>query len=210
MSALLRPDGFPSDSEMLGLGTAHFLYRDRYFRTEAIKVLPGEYYATASELMIVTLLGSCVAACIHDPKRQIGGMNHFLLPQNRLDDGVGAARYGVHAMELLINGLLRLGARRDGLEAKVFGGGNVARSMTRSLVGQQNVDFVLAFLEREKIRVTAQDMGGDCPRRIHFFPRTGQVMVRTLAVAEVPDIEQVESALERKTDASQGAVELFT
>lgn len=210
MSALLRTRGLPSDSEMLGLGTAHFLYRDRHFRTEAIKVLPGEYYATASELMIVTLLGSCVAACIHDPARQIGGMNHFLLPQNRLNDGLAAARYGVHAMELLINGLLQLGARRESLEAKVFGGGNVARRMSNCLVGQQNVDFVLAFLKRERIRVTAQDMGGDSPRRIHFFPRTGQVMVRTLAVAEVPEIEQVESALERKADSNKGEVELFT
>ncbi|ORE88883.1 chemoreceptor glutamine deamidase CheD [Oceanococcus atlanticus] len=210
MSALSRACDIPSDSEMLGVGTAHFLYRDRHFRSEAIKVLPGEYYATASDIMIVTLLGSCVAACIHDPQRRIGGMNHFLLPQNRMDDGLAGARYGVHAMELLINGLLQLGARREALEAKVFGGGNVARRMTRSLIGQQNAHFVLAFLERERIRVTAQDMGGDSPRRIHFFPQTGQVMVRTLAVADVPDIELAESALESRVGQPQGGVELFT
>ncbi len=210
MSAWPCSSGLPSDSEMLGVGTAHFLYRDRHFRSEAIKVLPGEYYATASDIMIVTLLGSCVAACIHDPQRQIGGMNHFLLPQNRQSDGLAAARYGVHAMELLINGLLSLGARRDALQAKVFGGGNVARRMTRSLVGQQNADFVLAFLARENIRVSAQDMGGDSPRRIHFFPHTGQVMVRTLAVADVPDIERAETALQDQVVRQDGVVELFS
>ncbi len=210
MSALPRSHGLPSDSEMLGVGTAHFLYRDRHFRTEAIKVLPGEYYATASDMMIVTLLGSCVAACIYDPQRQIGGMNHFLLPQNRLSDGLAGARYGVHAMELLINGLLGLGARRDALQAKVFGGANVARSMTRSSVGKQNAVFVLDFLKREHIRVVAQDMGGDRARRIHYFPHTGQVMVHTLAVAEAPEIEREESALEHQATASAGAVELFS
>ena len=120
MSALLRTRGLPSDSEMLGLGTAHFLYRDRHFRTEAIKVLPGEYYATASELMIVTLLGSCVAACIFDPVARVGGMNHFLLPGNPDRDGSDQSRrYGVFLMEKLLNGLFEFIATTPRLHCRV-------------------------------------------------------------------------------------------
>jgi chemotaxis protein CheD len=120
-------------------------YFDRKFGLEAAKILPGEYYVSVQESLLVTVLGSCVAACIRDADSGIGGMNHFMLP----DDGekpLGmSARYGTYAMEVLINHLLKLGARRNRLEAKVFGGGAVLASLASSNVGARNAEFVLDF-----------------------------------------------------------------
>lgn len=200
----------PSDVELLGTGTANFIYRDRHFSTEAIKVLPGEYYATGSEIMIVTLLGSCVAACLRDSRAKVGGMNHFLLPHDNSQDAKSGARFGAYAMEVLVNALLGMGAHRDTLEAKVFGGANVVRSMTSSTVGQDNGVFVLDFLKQEGIRIVAEDLGGERPRRVHYFPRTGQAMVKLLGEVETQQIRQAESALENRAAQIAGEVELFT
>ena len=199
----------PSDVQLLGTGTANFIYRDRHFKTEAIKVLPGEYYATGSEIMIVTLLGSCVTACLRDEEAQVGGMNHFLLPHDRSQDASSGARFGLYAMEVLVNALLSMGARRDRLEAKVFGGANVVRSMSNSTVGADNSDFVLDFLRQERIRIVAEDLGGERPRRVHYFPRSGQAMVKLLGEVESRQISQAESALESQAAKAAGPVELF-
>lgn len=202
--------GMPSDEQLLGTGTASFIYRDRHFRTEAIKVLPGEYYATGSEIMIVTLLGSCVAACLRDSKAQVGGMNHFLLPHDKSQDAQSGARFGLFAMEVLVNALLSMGAKREAMEAKVFGGANVVKSMSNSKVGQENSDFVLDFLRREHIRVVAEDLGGERPRRVHYFPRTGQAMVKLLGEVESQQISRAEHDLEDRAAHTSGDVELFT
>src|SRR4051794_8740670 len=124
---------------------------------DAVRVLPGQYFASAQDVAIVTVLGSCVAACLRDTERGIGGMNHFMLPRERSDAGVAStsARYGVNAMELLINDVMRLGARRGRLVAKVFGGGNVLAGCTLLNVGQANADFVTEFLRAESIPVVA-------------------------------------------------------
>ena len=106
------------------------VYFDRSFKLETAKLLPGEYYVTDRNMMLVTVLGSCVAACVRDPRHGIGGMNHFMLPDVAGDGDSpvsNSARYGTYAMEILINQLIKLGARREALEAKVFGGGNVLR-----------------------------------------------------------------------------------
>ena len=105
-------------------------YFDPHFKVDTAKILPGEYYATNKDMALVTVLGSCVSACLRDRESGIGGMNHFMLPdEGKLVGSHGnisaGGRYGVHAMELLINQILKLGGRRDRLEAKVFGGGNV-------------------------------------------------------------------------------------
>jgi chemotaxis protein CheD len=146
----------------------------------AAKVLPGQFYVTGTEA-VVTVLGSCVAACIRDRETGIGGMNHFMLPvrPGPHDDYAGAAaRYGNHAMELLINEILRLGGRRANLEAKVFGG---ARVLTiPSEVGARNSAFVRAYLALEGVPLVADDLGGDHPRKVIFFPAQGRVRVRTL------------------------------
>jgi chemotaxis protein CheD len=157
-------------------------YFDRLLAKEAAKLLPGEYYVTQDDMVLVTVLGSCVAACIRDVSNGIGGMNHFMLPDSGTDSGRlgGAARYGVHAMEMLINSLLKMGARRQNFEAKVFGGGNVMRSLNHSQVGQRNAEFVLEFLANEKIRVAARDLEDVHPRKVYFFPHSGLVRVKKL------------------------------
>jgi len=158
-------------------------YFDRNFNTDAVKILPGEYYVTGRDMVLVTVLGSCVAACIRDRQSGIGGMNHFMLPDSRQDGGspVGlAGRYGTYAMELMINQLLKSGARRSNLEAKVFGGGNVLRGFTVANVGERNSQFVLEYLKTEKINVAAQDLLDIYPRKVYFFPSTGRTLVKKL------------------------------
>ena len=162
---------------------ANKLYYDRTFDCDAAKILPGEYYCTYKDMLIVTVLGSCVSACIRDRVSGIGGMNHFMLP----DGGDGSdplisasARYGTYAMEVLINELLKAGARRENLEAKVFGGGNVLRGLTALNVGERNAAFVRGYLKAEGIRVLAEDLNDIFPRKVYFFPRTGRVLVKKL------------------------------
>lgn len=198
-----------SDVQLLGEGTASFVYRDRHFRCEAVKVLPGEYFTTGSDLMLVTLLGSCVSACIRDRRRGIGGMNHFLLPHDHGTDARVGARFGVYAMEVLINGLLHQGAQRADLEAKVFGGANVVRSMKNSTVGSDNARFVLQFLRREGIRIEAEELGGAQPRRVHYFPASGRALVRLLGNQETAQISRAEAALEQSAAQTRGEVALF-
>ena len=158
-------------------------YFDRHFNCEAVKILPGEYFVTQRDLVIVTVLGSCVSVCLRDHVSGIGGMNHFMLPGNN-DGGISpisaSARYGVYAMELLINHLLKLGARRNCFEAKVFGGGSVLRGMTATNVGERNAEFVRDYLETEKIPVVAEDLLDIYPRKVYYFPMTGRVMVKKL------------------------------
>lgn len=159
------------------------LYFDRYFGCDAAKILPGEYFFTKKPMLIVTVLGSCVAACVRDRVSGIGGMNHFMLPDGN-GEGPSASsasmRYGAYAMEVLINELLRAGARRENLEAKVFGGGNVLRGFTAMNVGERNAQFVLDFLHNEQIRIVAEDLNDVYPRKVYYFPETGKVLVKKL------------------------------
>ncbi|MFN3752078.1 MAG: chemoreceptor glutamine deamidase CheD [Thiobacillus sp.] len=159
------------------------LYYDSAFDCEAAKILPGEYYYTKKPMVIVTVLGSCVAACIRDRQSGIGGMNHFMLPDGGGDPGNLASssmRYGAYAMEMLINQILKAGGRRENLEAKVFGGGNVLRGFTQINVGERNAAFVRSFLRNENIRILAEDLNGIYPRKVYFFPATGRVLVKKL------------------------------
>ena len=156
-------------------------YFDRTFEIDAVKVLPGEYFVTASNLVVVTVLGSCVTACIRDRNRGIGGMNHFMLAEGGTDTVTSAsARYGSFAMEVLINHLFKLGAQRSSLEAKVFGGGRVMASLTSSQVGDNNSRFVLNYLKTEGIPVISQDLLDVYPRKVYFFPKTGRALVKKL------------------------------
>ena len=158
-------------------------YYDRNFDIEAVKILPGEYYATTEDTLIVTVLGSCVSVCLRDPVRKIGGMNHFLLPSDgssTIASASESARYGVFAMELLINQMLKLGADRRRLEAKVFGGGNVLKGFTVNSVGERNAEFVLDYLNAEHIPVLANDLLDRYPRKVYFFPASGEVKVKKI------------------------------
>ncbi|MBI3481160.1 MAG: chemoreceptor glutamine deamidase CheD [Nitrosomonadales bacterium] len=190
------------------------IYFDRQHNTEAAKILPGEYYATARDMLLVTVLGSCVCACMRDKVNGIGGMNHFMLPEGGLDKNnpLGdSARYGTYAMEILINQLLKLGAKRGNLEAKVFGGGAVLRGFTVANVGERNAEFVLRFLRTEKISIVAEDLLDIYPRKVYFFPNNGLVRVKKLKKMHNDTI------INRETDYStrlhfaalEGDVELF-
>jgi len=159
-------------------------YYDRQFECDAVRVLPGEYYFTNRNIIMTTVLGSCVAACIHDPLNKIGGMNHFLLPESsNVSSTVPAAesmRYGTFAMDTLINDTLKLGAVRENLVAKVFGGGHVIKDMKTLKVGARNVKFVVNYLNNKGIEIVAHDMEDVHPRKICFSPVTGKVMVKKL------------------------------
>lgn len=158
-------------------------YFDRHFQCEAAKILPGEYFATDKNMVLVTVLGSCVAACIRDTRLNIGGMNHFMLPRREQDphNPVSmSARYGTFAMEILINQLIKMGARRENMEAKVFGGGNVLRGFTMNSIGEANANFVGEYLRNERIKMVAEDLLGVHPRKIYYFPTTGRVLVKKI------------------------------
>ncbi|WP_374580251.1 chemoreceptor glutamine deamidase CheD [Pseudoduganella sp.] len=190
------------------------VYYDRTFDCEAAKILPGEYYYTHKEMLIVTVLGSCVSACIRDRVTGVGGMNHFMLPDGGSDAGSpvsASARYGTYAMEVLINDLLKAGARRDNLEAKVFGGGAVLKGFTAINVGERNAAFVQSFLKNEKIRIVAEDLNDIYPRKVYFFPRTGKVLVKKLMQTHNDTLAQRENeyANRLKSKPVAGEVELF-
>jgi chemotaxis protein CheD len=156
-------------------------YFDSAFNYQAVKVLPNEYYVTGDDLMITTVLGSCVAACIRDPQTGVGGMNHFMLPEGDSQSPASATmRYGAFAMEVLINEVLKAGGARERLQAKVFGGGAVLEAMQHMNIGERNGQFVLNYLKMENIPVLARDLGEVYARRISFFPREGRVMVRKM------------------------------
>ena len=189
-------------------------YFDRNFDIEAAKILPGEYYVTGREMLLVTVLGSCVAACIRDPKTGIGGMNHFMLPESsdKRDVVSSSMRYGGYAMEVLVNQLVKLGANRSRLEAKVFGGGAVLRGFTTVNVGERNSEFVLEYLHTERIKVVSQDLMGLYPRKVYYFPATGRVMVRKLKTVHNNTIIEREQMYGQRLKSSSiaGDVELFT
>jgi len=190
------------------------LYYDRNFDIEAVKILPGEYYVTTRDMALVTVLGSCVAACIHDRTLGIGGMNHFMLPDERRNGSdllSPSMRYGTYAMEIMINELLKMGAKRSNLEAKVFGGGNVLRGFTVNNVGQANADFVVDYLRKESIQLAAQDLLDIYPRKVYYFPRSSQVLVKQLRSVHNDTIIEREQAYRTRLRMAdmQGDVELF-
>lgn len=187
-------------------------YFDRNFEIEAVKVLPGEYYVTTTNVLLVTVLGSCVSACIRDREKGIGGMNHFMLAGGDSNSLSASARYGTYAMEILVNHLLKLGARRDRLEAKVFGGGRVMEKLTTSNVGERNAQFVIDYLDTEDIPVVAQDLLDVHPRKVYFFPDSGRVLVKKLMRMHNDTLARREKEYaERLTEAPvAGEIELFT
>jgi chemotaxis protein CheD len=209
-ASTLRPSPPVSDPAPQAAGGRFF---DTVNGVWMVKVFPGEYYVTSqTDEVLVTILGSCVAACIRDPRTGIGGMNHFMLAEGTSQTWGGDAestRYGNFAMEKLINELLKLGCSRQSLEIKVFGGGNVTD--TRNLIGTQNAEFVQRYLDTEGLPITAQDLGGQYPRRIHYYPSTGRVVRRLLAGSETTAVarEETEYAGRLKTRKAGGEIELF-
>lgn len=188
-------------------------YYDRHFQADAVKILPGEYFVTARDLVIVTVLGSCVSACIRDREKNIGGMNHFMLADCATCGDLlsASARYGAFAMEILINHLLKLGARRGALEAKVFGGGRVMASLSSSQVGDKNARFVRHYLKNEGIPLVAEDLLDIHPRKVYYFPASGRVLVKKLVRVhnETIALREREYAESLQAGSVAGDVELF-
>lgn len=172
------------------------VYYDRKFSCQVAKIMPGEFYVTSTDMAISTVLGSCVSACIRDTRLNIGGMNHFMLPGNSdvFNPLSASARYGSYAMEVLINEILKRGASREHLEAKIFGGGNVVESMTTSDVGKRNAQFVIDYLGFESIPIVARDLLDTFPRKVVFFPQTGRVLMKRLRTSSVDrEVLEIES-----------------
>lgn len=191
-------------------GEASFFFYDAHFASETVKVLPGEYFVANEDLPIMTTLGSCIAACLWDRQVGVGGMNHFLLPDGEGDSGSG--RYGAFAMELLINRMMKQGAARSRLEAKVFGGANVINGMSSLNIGERNTRFVLDYLKTERIAVISKDVLDVFPRKVCFFPASGKAMVKRLApsrpeVLEAQEKEAARTALGAQTRG--GSIDLF-
>ncbi|HEY8360381.1 MAG TPA: chemoreceptor glutamine deamidase CheD [Ramlibacter sp.] len=193
--------------------TAPQRYFDRDFQVESIKILPGQYYAAAGQGAISTVLGSCVSTCLWDPLERIGGMNHFMLPgDNARPDSpwAASARFGLYAMEVLINDMIRLGADRRRLVAKVFGGAQLLAGFDKLDVGAKNSEFVLHFLREEGIRVLAQDLLDVCPRKVHFFIASGKVQVKRLGLLPNDTVQRREREyLSKLAVRDSGDVEIF-
>ena len=201
----LRPSDLHPASQPLN-------YYDRDIAAQAVKILPGEFLATSRDIVLQTLLGSCVSACLHDPEAGVGGMNHFMLPEGSIGPVSVPARYGVYAMEVLLNGLLKQGAKRARLQAKLFGGGHVLKAFTSNNVGDQNVRFVRDYLSREGIPVVGEDLLGSQPRKVGFYPKTGRALVKRLPKVQDAEISQMESMYRerlRETPVVDGDIEMF-
>lgn len=211
---MMRKDSFPRTLR----GFEH-VNRFWDYKTQSImsKILPGEYYVTKNTELIATVLGSCVAACVRDPKNSIGAMNHFLLPLNKgeawnkeKDINTQATRYGNFAMEHMINDVLKHGGDKRNLEFKVFGGARVISEMGG--IGNSNIDFVNNFLRIEGFRVAAEDTGGNNPRKIIYDPLSGKVRVKkirelhndTIVKRETEFLHHIEAP-----EAIEGEIELF-
>ncbi len=189
-------------------GEASFFWYDTQFASEAVKVLPGEYFVATEDILVMTTLGSCIAACLWDRRAHVGGLNHFMLASGADDSG----RYGSYAMELLINELLKLGATRSTLEAKVFGGGQVIGGMDTMRVGERNTAFVLDYLRTERIPVVSKDVLDIYPRKVCFLPKSGKAMVKRLAATHGAELAARERAAAVKPvagDSGAGSVDLF-
>jgi len=188
-------------------------YFDPRFEATIITVAPGEHEITsAKDEIVATVLGSCISVCMRDSHTGVGGLNHFLLPKNNggADPSAGE-RYGDTAMEVLINGLLKRGAKRSNFEAKVFGGARVLSGATMLAIGDGNIAFVTEFLKREGIQTVSQDVGGTRSRRIHYQPSTGRAWVQHVQSSQKStEHEQEVAYLNRlKTQPVAGEVEIW-
>ena len=187
-------------------------YWDPVHNVWAAKILPGEFYISTHGEMVVTVLGSCIAACIRDKVRGIGGMNHFMLPMQGAfssdiwgtNSNTHASRYGNWAMEYLINEILKRGGKRENLELKMFGGGQMIASM--SDIGQRNILFAYNYLASEGLQVEASDVGDVFARKVLYFPDTGSVKVRRIKQMSNDTLIQRETEYRKTVSQPKGPV----
>jgi len=193
-------------------------YWDKTNNMYAAKILPGEYYVTTNYELITTVLGSCISACIRDTLYGIGGMNHFMLPISKTDDGGGwggnpnssSTRYGNFAMEHLINGILTNGGQRKNLEVKIFGGGRIISQMTD--VGANNIKFVKEYINAESLNLVSENVGDIFPRKVLYDPKTGKVKMKKLRSMHNDTIITRETSYSHQleeTPVETGEIDLF-
>ncbi len=204
--AMSRLDRLKSQSRKPG--EASFFFYDAHFKNDAVKVLPGEYFVDNEDMLVMTTLGSCIAACLWDRQAKVGGMNHFMLPEGSGDSG----RYGSYAMELLINEMMKRGATRQTMEAKIFGGGAVISGMNSINVGERNTAFVTDYLKTERIPIVSKDVLDVYPRKVCFLPASGKAMVKRLAPSNAEALVAQDRAAAQKAvpqNTGGGSIDLF-
>jgi chemotaxis protein CheD len=172
-----------------------------------VQVLPGELYVTPEELVISTVLGSCVSACVRDARRRVGGINHFMLPDVLRGDEGDSARYGVYALECLVNQVLGSRGNRADLEAKVFGGGRVISA--GGDVGRSNIELVRRFFADEQIEISSEDLGQQLARRVRYWPRTGRAQIQRIPMARAAKVVARERLARLTLQPVPGSVELL-
>lgn len=190
---------------------------DHRFKMQMIVLLPGEYFTTDDSIVIATVLGSCISVCIRDEKANISGMNHFMLPGDFRRETFlqsKSARYGVHAMELLINEMIKKGAEKRNFVAKIFGGGRVLNfRRSDGDIPASNIDFIQTFLEIEDIKIAKQDIGGNRGRKILFFTDSGTVLLKKLSPNRnstiIREEERYKISLLKKREEEKTDVTLF-
>lgn len=186
---------------------------DAELNAETVTLQPGDVYITTKDEVLCATLGSCIAACIRDRELGIGGMNHFMLPASDKNSDIGwestaAARYGAYAMEYLINMILKKGGKRNNLEFKFFGGGNVLNSGNKT--GETNIRFIKSYMAAEGYGISAESLGRPYPVKLHYFPQTGIARVRKLSHASVAIVageSRYAQELEKKLGAAD--IEIF-
>lgn len=188
-------------------------YWDKHLGMPAAKILPGEYYVTGHDEVIVTVLGSCISACIRDKKQKIGGMNHFMLPKQNADASMSvmdkSTRYGNYAMEHMINDILKHGGKRENLEVKIFGGGRILATMTD--IGLRNIEFVHEYIRTEGLDFITEDIGDKYPRKVMYFPSTGKARVKRLKALHNNTVieREITYMQDIETKPVEGDIELF-
>jgi chemotaxis protein CheD len=187
-------------------GEASFFFFDAHFRNEAVKVLPGEFFVHDEDILITTTLGSCIAACLWDREKRVGGINHFMLPAGAGSAGEASGRYGAFAMDQLIGELVKRGANRSTMEAKVFGGGAVIEGMNTINIGERNTQFVMEYLRTERITVVSKDVMDIYPRKVCYLPASGKAMVKRLAPAHADALVAQDRLAQQKAAAPAGGV----
>jgi chemotaxis protein CheD len=176
--------------------------QDTRFPYEVAVILPGEYFVSQEPKVVYTVLGSCISVCLRDPVINVGGMNHFMLAapasNSALDRWVDSGRYGSFAMEMLINGIVKYGGKKERLEAKVFGGGKIYDSTNN--IGAKNAAWAMDYLENEGVPLLKADVGDLCPRKVYFFTDSGKVLMKKLDRLASKTIENEEKQYQSKLE----------
>lgn len=190
--------------------TDHFAHirrmRDTRFPYEIAAILPGEFFVSPDPMIIYTVLGSCVSACIRDPVAGVGGMNHFMLPKPRAvgNDSWGeTTRYGSYAMESLINDIIKRGGSKSRLEIKLFGAGRIYEGNID--VGARNAEWVLDYLKAEGLTACRTDLGDVFPRKIYYFTESGRVLMKKIERVKNHTIAERESEYAAKIQSKEQA-----